>query len=110
LTNFGLSKSNDEASYYRTQSDLCGVVPYIDPKKFDLQPYSLNIKSDIYSIGVLLWEISSGRSPFEKMQLWGLIVRISQGLRETPVSGTPTAYLDLYTGKYEFKCYQSIII
>jgi serine/threonine protein kinase len=30
-----------------------------DPK------YSLNKKSDVYSVGVLLWEISSGHPPFE---------------------------------------------
>ncbi len=29
-----------------------------------VQPYILNPKSDVYSIGVLLWQISSGRRPF----------------------------------------------
>ncbi|RGB39530.1 kinase-like domain-containing protein [Rhizophagus diaphanus] len=50
LADFGLSKRIDES--YRTRSDLLGVVPYIDPKKFNIEPYSLNEKSDIYSIGV----------------------------------------------------------
>jgi len=47
------------------------MVPYVDPKSFNrrrntntTQSYSLNEKSDIYSIGVLLWEISSGKPPF----------------------------------------------
>ncbi|CAB4414042.1 unnamed protein product [Rhizophagus irregularis] len=95
LADFGLSKRIGES--YKTRSDLLGVVPYIDPKKFSIQPYSLNKKSDIYSIGVLLWEISSGQSPFEGISPYGLIVQIPQGLRETPVPGTPTAYVNLYT-------------
>ncbi|GBC20889.2 kinase-like domain-containing protein [Rhizophagus irregularis DAOM 181602=DAOM 197198] len=98
LADFGLSKRIDEAyEEYRTRSNLLGVVPYIDPKKFNTQPYSLNKKSDVYSIGVLLWEISSGQPPFEGMTRYGLIVQIPQGLRETPVSDTPTAYVNLYT-------------
>jgi hypothetical protein len=50
------------------------MIPYIDPKSFIRQRskdnrigmYSLNEKSDVYSVGVLLWEISSGNLPFEK--------------------------------------------
>ncbi|POG61389.1 kinase-like domain-containing protein [Rhizophagus irregularis DAOM 181602=DAOM 197198] len=95
LADFGLSKRIDES--YRTRSDLLGVVPYIDPKKFNIQPYSLDKKSDIYSIGVLLWEISSGQLPFDEISSYGLIVRIPQGLREIPVPDTPTAYVNLYT-------------
>ena len=87
----------------RKQSELFGVIPYIDPKKFQSlsQPYSLNKKSDVYSIGVLLWELSSGRPPFcsEGAYDVSLIMRILQGHREKIVPGTPTDYSDLYTGK-----------
>jgi serine/threonine protein kinase len=43
---------------------MFGVVPYMDPKKFNNRSYSLNKKSDVYSVGVLLWEISNGLPPF----------------------------------------------
>ncbi|RGB39525.1 kinase-like domain-containing protein [Rhizophagus diaphanus] len=95
LADFGLSKRIDESC--TTRSDLLGVVPYIDPKKFNIEPYTLNEKSDIYSIGVLLWEISSGKPPFEGIAPYCLIVQIPQGLRETPVPDTSTTYVDLYT-------------
>ena len=95
-----MSKRIEEAS--KTQSDLFGVVPYVDPKKFSKRSYSLNKKSDVYSIGVLLWEISSGQPPFyvEGEPYDGsLAVQIIQGLRETPVPDTPDDYVKLYTGK-----------
>ena len=99
LADFGLSKKTQETS--KTKSELFGVVPYIDPKKFEMQKYSLNKKSDIYSIGVLLWEISSGKSPFEGESYdTSLAVRITRGLRETIIPDTPIDYSDLYTGKY----------
>ncbi|PKB92052.1 hypothetical protein RhiirA5_446240, partial [Rhizophagus irregularis] len=55
-------------------------------------------KSDIYSIGVLFWEISSGKPPFhEENYKIGLIYDISQGRREEIISVTPNDYSTLYT-------------
>jgi hypothetical protein len=103
-----LSKRIEEAS--KRQSKIFGIVPYIDPKRFarsknnnnKKQVYSLNKKSDIYSIGVLLWEISSGQPPFcDEPYDASLVMEILQGTRETPVPDTPNNYLKLYTGKYK---------
>jgi hypothetical protein len=84
------------------------MVPYVDPKSFSRrrnnnnQMYSLNEKSDVYSVGVLLWEISSGQLPFyaegEHYDV-GLMFDISQGLRETVVPDTPEEYVKIYTSK-----------
>ncbi|CAB4396145.1 unnamed protein product [Rhizophagus irregularis] len=106
LADFGLSKRIGASSNF--QSKLFEVVPYVDPKSFSrlrnnnqsTQVYSLNEKSDIYSLGVLLWEISSGQPPFYvegKQYDIGLALEISQGLRETIVTDTPDEYVKIYT-------------
>ncbi|RGB42657.1 hypothetical protein C1646_648867 [Rhizophagus diaphanus] len=104
LADFGLSKRIGESSNF--QSKLFGMVPYVDPKSFSRrrnnnnQMYTLNEKSDVYSVGVLLWEISSGKLPFyaenEHYDV-GLIYDISQGHRETVVPDTPEEYVKIYT-------------
>ena len=71
-------------------------------KKLKEKSYSLNKKSDVYSIDILLWEISNGQPPFyvEGESYGGsLAMQIIQGLRETPVPDTPDDYVKLYTGK-----------
>jgi len=83
----------------KLQSDLFGVTPYIDPKRFRNKPYTLNKTSDVYSIGVLLWEISSGQPPFRDEDFSTLQIKILQGLREKEISGTPSRYIKVYTGK-----------
>ncbi|PKY49351.1 kinase-like protein, partial [Rhizophagus irregularis] len=62
LADFGLSKKIAEAS--NSTSSLHGVVPYVDPKSFADKNHKLDKKSDIYSIGVIMWQISSGYQPF----------------------------------------------
>jgi len=97
-----LSKRIEDAS--KSRSDFFGVVPYINPKKFSDISYSLNKKSDVYSVGVLLWEISKGQPPFYvegKSYDASLAIHIVQGHRETTVPGTPADYVKLYSGKYK---------
>ncbi|RIA98213.1 kinase-like domain-containing protein [Glomus cerebriforme] len=105
LADFGLSKRIDETS--NLQSKLFGMVPYVDPKIFNRmrnnnnqlqKQYSLNEKSDVYSVGVLLWEISSGKPPFcnEPYDI-SLTLEILKGLKETPVPDTPEDYIKIYT-------------
>ena len=99
LADFGLSKRIEESSNF--QSKLFGMVPYVDPKSFQFnQKYSLDKKSDVYSVGVLLWEISSGHPPFcnEPYDV-SLAMEILQGLREKPIPDTPKDYIKIYTGK-----------
>ena len=81
-------------------------IPYVDPLVFNDAKYKLNEKSDIYSLGVILWEISSGQRPFYadgKQYDNNLAIEIAKGLREKPIPGTPNDYITLYRGKYKYR-------
>ena len=73
------------------------MIPYNDPQHFKGQ--KANKKSDVYSIGVLLWEISSGKVPFYLCDSNQTVVlyKILEGEREIPVPGTPIDYINIYT-------------
>ncbi|KAF0504367.1 kinase-like protein [Gigaspora margarita] len=76
------------------------LIQYTDPQYLKHhETYKLNKSSDIYSIGVLLWEISSGIIPFKSELSYGfnLLSAIIYGKRESPIPGTPKKYVKLYT-------------
>ncbi|GBB92301.1 hypothetical protein RclHR1_00020004 [Rhizophagus clarus] len=102
LADFGLSKKSIETS--NNTSKLFGVLPYVDPKSFDNENYKLNKKSDVYSIGILLWQISSGYRPFRKSDYGlGLMLYILSGKREEIIDGTPIEYSNLYTECWKYE-------
>ncbi|PKY31487.1 kinase-like protein, partial [Rhizophagus irregularis] len=101
IADFGISKS------LNTGTDLVngvfGMIPYIEPKRLENPNYRHEKASDIYSLGVVLWEISSGQRPFRNSSYdAALAISIINGLRETPIAGTPQEYISLYQ-----KCWYS---
>ncbi|KAF9401001.1 hypothetical protein BGZ94_005342 [Podila epigama] len=75
---------------------LIGVMAYIAPERFK-NPSFFDACCDVYSLGVLLWELTSGRSAFSSCpQDVHLAVAILNGKREDPVAGTPASYRELY--------------
>ncbi|CAI2181198.1 9450_t:CDS:2, partial [Funneliformis geosporum] len=100
LADFGLSKRVEATSNH---SKVFGVIPYVDPNSLIRgQQFKLNEKSDVYGVGVLLWELSSGRPPFNN-EVYDvcLAIKISQGRRESIIPGTPEDYVKLYTAMIE---------
>ena len=91
VSDFGLSgPSNEQKSDYK----ICGVLPYIAPEVLNGEPYTLS--SDIYSFGVVMAELSSGKPPFYKRKHdASLALKICNGLRPEFGKGTPETYKKL---------------
>ncbi|CAG8471599.1 14700_t:CDS:2 [Dentiscutata heterogama] len=102
LSDFGNSKFVADPSIQLTKG--FGSIRYSDPEfvRSSLN-YSRTKKSDIYSLGVLLWEISSGREPFKFDSLPNLLSHIISGLKENPINGTPKDYVNIYE-----ECWKSV--
>ncbi|CAG8818728.1 27561_t:CDS:10, partial [Gigaspora margarita] len=97
IADFGLSRCLSDAS--KTSTGLAGYIAYVDPhslKNSEQKLQEISKECDIYSLGVLLWEISSLRPPFEEEDRTSLLMNILDGHRETPIVGTPQQYSDLY--------------
>ncbi|PKK74451.1 kinase-like protein [Rhizophagus irregularis] len=96
IADLGLSKKLAEAATNSIANKM-GIIEYIEPQCIKSDKYKKNKKSDIYSLGVLLWEISSGKCPFSDRSRDVLAYHISyNNLREKPIGGTPQKYQQLY--------------
>jgi serine/threonine protein kinase len=70
-------------------------------------PYPLTEKADIYSLGVLFWELTSRKSPFDfetknndNLEIFKIMSNIFNGTREKPSPGTNHKFVALYESKY----------
>ncbi|CAI2170833.1 15749_t:CDS:2 [Funneliformis geosporum] len=63
ITDFGISKIENNSTMH---IGPCGKIAYIEPQILINREFQYIKLSDIYSYGVLMWEISSGCPPFKE--------------------------------------------
>uniref|UniRef100_U9SWX2 Protein kinase domain-containing protein n=1 Tax=Rhizophagus irregularis (strain DAOM 181602 / DAOM 197198 / MUCL 43194) TaxID=747089 RepID=U9SWX2_RHIID len=78
----------------RPSNSIYGNLPYIAPEI--ISGKEITFASDIYSIGILMWEISFGKPPFiyQEDELF-LAMNIINGIRPKIESGIPLEYKKL---------------
>ncbi|CAB4420781.1 unnamed protein product [Rhizophagus irregularis] len=73
---------------------IYGNLPYVAPEVIIGKEQTF--KSDIYSIAMLMWEVSSGQPPFNNYEHdYDLAINIVNGIRPKIVPGTPLEYKNL---------------
>ena len=65
ICDFGLAKWKEEAATQTTTGDRRGTVAYMAPEVFRDANSPRTVKYDVYSFGILLWEILSEKTAFE---------------------------------------------
>jgi hypothetical protein len=73
---------------------IYGNLPYVAPEVIIGKEYTF--ASDIYSVGILMWEVSSGQLPFNNYDHnFDLAMKIVGGMRPKIRSGIPSEYKKL---------------
>ncbi|CAG8577419.1 11443_t:CDS:2 [Ambispora leptoticha] len=91
IAGVGLSIATDESMFN-------GALLYKDPWILQDSAYKIKKSSDIYSLGILFWELTSERRPFanDPREMSKLTTSIMNGERESPIADTLKEYSDLY--------------
>jgi serine/threonine protein kinase len=63
LADFGIARRSTDATQLTTTGNVLGTVDYIAPELFETN-HKADAKSDLYSLGVLLFEMVTGQLPF----------------------------------------------
>ncbi|MEZ6073237.1 MAG: protein kinase [Pirellulales bacterium] len=88
VIDFGIAKATDQRLTERTvateRGQLIGTPEYMSPRQADFSIADVDTRTDVYSLGVLLYELLVGATPFEVGELRGAgYDRICQVIRET---------------------------
>jgi tetratricopeptide (TPR) repeat protein len=73
IIDFGVAKAINQQLTERTvmtaYAQIIGTPLYMSPEQAELSPLGVDTRSDIYSLGVLLYELLTGMTPFDKDRL-----------------------------------------
>jgi serine/threonine protein kinase/Tfp pilus assembly protein PilF len=73
IIDFGVAKAIEQRLTEHTQmtafAQMVGTPLYMSPEQAELSPLGVDTRSDIYSLGVMLYELLSGTTPFDKERL-----------------------------------------
>jgi serine/threonine-protein kinase len=73
VVDFGLAKVRDEVSPLTQTGTLMGTLYYMSPEQ--CRGEELDARTDVYSLGAMLYEMLSGAPPFRANNLTGLITK-----------------------------------
>jgi eukaryotic-like serine/threonine-protein kinase len=65
IADFGIARSSTQATQMTSTGSVLGTVDYIAPELFDGSNHKADVRSDLYSLGVLLFEMVTGQVPFK---------------------------------------------
>lgn len=92
LTDFGIAKLIEGSAQFTATGAITGTPAYMSPEQAQGQP--LDVRSDVYSLGIVLYEMLTGRVPFEAETPLAVILKHIQEPLPPPslhVAGLPPA-------------------
>jgi serine/threonine protein kinase/tetratricopeptide (TPR) repeat protein len=79
VIDFGIAKATEQRLTERTMftqyGTVIGTLEYMSPEQAELSALGVDTRSDIYSLGVMLYELLTGTTPLERKQVRELAYR-----------------------------------
>src|SRR6266545_1000335 len=98
VIDFGVAKATEQRLTERTMftgfGDVIGTLEYMSPEQAEVNQLDVDTRSDIYSLGVLLYELLTGSTPLDRQRLRGVpLLEVLRRIREEEPQ-RPSARLD----------------
>ena len=88
VIDFGIAKATQfrltDRTLFTQIGQVMGTLEYMSPEQSEFNQLDIDTRSDVYSIGALLYELLTGSTPIPKERLWELGLEASlRTIRET---------------------------
>ncbi len=87
LTDFGIARPATVSLHTQDAGNIVGTLPYLAPEQLDGK--EINAQSDIYALGITLYELLTGKRAFPQKDLTALIQAKSLGKVDVPLNAVP---------------------
>jgi len=97
VIDFGVAKALNqqltEKSIYTTQGQMIGTPEYMSPEQAEMSGLDIDTRTDVYSLGVVLYELLTGMLPVEPSELRSKMYREMQRMIREFVPPRPSTRL-----------------
>ncbi|MGA7931553.1 MAG: serine/threonine-protein kinase [Candidatus Sulfotelmatobacter sp.] len=95
ILDFGLARVTDgdvHATRQTGMGQLLGTLAYMSPEQVTADPLALDTRSDVYALGVILYELLAGKLPYEVSRHLYEVVKTIQQVDPIPLSSINREY------------------
>ena len=79
MADFGLARFTERGEMTTQSSGVVGTLAYMAPEQFDGRREEIGPRSDVYSLGLIFFELLTGHHPFQASNFWGMFDRMRLG-------------------------------
>jgi len=93
IVDFGIAKRTDDPITVTPDGGFSGTLAYAAPEQISAGNDRIDVRTDLYSLGVLMYEILSGRRPFDSNKPIDLVIRDVLHTEPPPMGTLPPGRL-----------------
>jgi serine/threonine protein kinase len=99
ISDFGISKKALEGDRGRLYSIMKGTIAYMAPEMIDNENKGYDSKIDIWSVGCIVFEMWTGKTPWSGSQDVQILIKASLSFRPTLIMNHLPTFIQLFTEK-----------